>query len=104
MNLLAKMIFIIFFRPLFHLCGYFFMLRFVDSSKEYKPDTKILFDIPSAVSFFGLNPMETKKIVGEKVRTLVKAWNHLYEKKKNVIFKNEFFNKLFINLKGKLID
>ena len=65
----------IFFRLLFHMCGYFFLFRFVDSSKEYKPDTKIIFDIPSAITFFGTDPNETKKIVGEKVRALVNAWN-----------------------------
>ena len=31
-----------------------------------------------------MNPAETKKIVGEKVRALVKAWNRQYEKKQNV--------------------
>ena len=79
-----KYFFLFYFRALYHLCGYFFLIRFVDGSKEYKPDTKIIFDIPSAVSFFGLNPQETKSIVGEKVRALVKAWNDRYEKKISV--------------------
>jgi len=58
----------------------------VDSSKEYKPDTKIIFDIPTAIAFFATDPAETKSTVGEKVRALVKAWNKAYEKKMNVSF------------------
>jgi hypothetical protein len=74
----------VFFRALFHLCGYFFLFRFVDSSKEYKPDSKVIFDIPTAVAFFGADPTETKAIISEKVRRLVKAWNKTYESKINV--------------------
>ncbi len=74
----------VFFRTLFHLCGYFFLFRFVDSSKEYKPDSKVIFDIPTAVAFFGADPTETKAIISEKVRSLVKAWNKTYESKINV--------------------
>jgi hypothetical protein len=76
--------FFLFFSALLHLCGYFFLLRFIDNSKDYKPDTKIIFDIPSAITFFSLDPQRTKEIVGRKVRHLVKAWNLQYENKINV--------------------
>jgi hypothetical protein len=51
----------------------------VDFSKEYKPESKVVLDIPTALAFFLRDPELTKKLVGEKIARLVTRWNDTYE-------------------------
>jgi len=73
-----------FFSFLFPLSGFFFLIKIIDLSKDYKPTSKIVLDIPTALHFFFLNPALTKQKIGTEVRRLVKAWNAEYEEKPNV--------------------
>ena len=57
---------------------YFFMLKVSDWSKEYKPESKIVIDIPSALNFFLININHTKKCIASKTRELVKEWNDAF--------------------------
>ena len=75
---------LIFFSFLFPLSGFFFLIKIIDLSKDYKPTSKIVLDIPTALHFFFLNPALTKQKIGTEVRRLVKAWNAEYEEKPNV--------------------
>ena len=54
------------------------MLKATDFSKEYKPESKIVMDIPTALNFFLRAPDFTQKMVGEKIGRLVKEWNRTY--------------------------
>ena len=54
------------------------MLKVSDWSKEYKPESKIVIDIPSALNFFLINIEHTKKCIAAKTRELVKEWNNTY--------------------------
>jgi hypothetical protein len=79
-----KTFFSIHFSSIFPLSGFFFLIKIIDLSKEYKPTSKIIIDVPTALNFFGLDPGLTKQKVGAEVRRLVKAWNAEYEEKPNV--------------------
>jgi len=59
-------------------------VKIIDLSKDYKPSSKIILDIPTAINFFHLNPGQTKQRIGSDVRNLVAAWNAEYEGKPNV--------------------
>ena len=81
-----------FFSFLFPL-SHFFLIKIIDMSKDYKPSSKIVFDIPTALNFFCLNPTMTKQKIRTEVHRLVKAWNAEYEEKLNVscsFLKNKF--------------
>ena len=82
----------LFFSFLFPL-SHFFMVKIVDMSKDYKPSSKIIFDIPTAMNFFHLKPSMTKQKIRAEVQRMVIAWNAEYEEKPNV-------NTFFINIKN----
>ena len=73
-----KLNYIFFCSHLFPVSEYFFMLKVSDWSKEYKPESKIVIDIPSALNFFLINIEHTKKCIAAKTRELVKEWNNTY--------------------------
>ena len=75
--------FTLFFSYLFPL-SHFFMAKIVDMSKDYKPSSKIIFDIPTAMNFFHLKPQMTKQKIRAEVQRMVIAWNAEYEEKPNV--------------------
>jgi len=81
---ISHLSFFSFFSNLFPLSGFFFLIKIIDLSKDYKPTSKIVLDIPTALNFFHLNPAMTKQKVGEEVRKLVKSWNAEYAEKANV--------------------
>lgn len=54
------------------------MLKVSDWSKEYKPESKIIMDIPSALNFFLINVQHTKNCIAFKTRALIKEWNETY--------------------------
>lgn len=54
---------------------YFFHLHVKDSSKTYVPESQSLFDIPTAVAFFGDDPVGTTKLVSGLVQRLLAEWN-----------------------------
>jgi hypothetical protein len=73
-----------FYSAIFPLAGYFFLIKISDWSKDYKPESKIVLDIPTALNFFSKSPDFTKKMVGDKVRTLIKKWNDKFAGNKEV--------------------
>jgi hypothetical protein len=60
---------------------HFFLVKIIDSSKDYAPESKVIFDIPTAVNFFSRAEM-TKAILGSKARDLLKKWNKEFAGKK----------------------
>lgn len=40
-----------------------------------KPESQIIFDLPTAYAFFAENPDETLSLVGDRVRALAARWN-----------------------------
>ena len=59
---------------------YFFLLKISDWSKEYKPESKILMDIPSALNFFHKDPKFTLSMITSKVEKLANGWNSVFYK------------------------
>lgn len=53
----------------------FFSVHVVDGTKTYRPESQIIFDLPTAHAFFAANPQETLTLVGDAVRSLSKRWN-----------------------------
>ena len=66
--------------------GYFFLLHLIDWSTPWHPESKIIIDIPTALSFFLDHREHTKKKVSKMAQKLVDAWNEAYGGTKNVIF------------------
>jgi hypothetical protein len=65
--------------------GYFFLLHLIDWSTPWHPESKIIIDIPTALSFFLDHREHTKKKVSKMAQKLVDAWNEAYGGTKNVI-------------------
>jgi hypothetical protein len=65
----------------------------IDWSSPWHPESKIIIDIPTALSFFLDHREHTKKKVAKMAQKLVDAWNEAYAGTKNVIFSLLFFNK-----------
>jgi hypothetical protein len=55
------------------------LIRVKDGSKSYNPETHTILDIPTALTFFHSQPEQTRNLIGEKVRHLVKSWNEKYK-------------------------
>jgi hypothetical protein len=66
--------------------GFFFLLHLIDWSTPWHPESKIIIDIPTALSFFLDHREHTKKKVTKMAQRLVDAWNEAYGGTKNVIF------------------
>lgn len=62
---------------------YFFLVSVVDDSKEYRPMSKCVLDIPTAVNFFGYPDVAIEKI-GSSVRRMAGGWNAKYAGKQEV--------------------
>jgi len=60
-------------------------------SSPWHPESKIIIDIPTALSFFLDHREHTKKKVAKMAQKLVDAWNEAYAGTKNVIFSLLFF-------------
>ena len=73
-------------RKIYALGGYFFLLHLIDWSTPWHPESKIIIDIPTALSFFLDHREHTKKKVTKMAQRLVDAWNEAYGGTKNVIF------------------
>lgn len=63
----------------------FFLIKVVDNSREYCPESKTILDIPTAYRFFS-DPDSTKRIVLESARNIVEKWNELYYEKNGEVF------------------
>ena len=57
-----------------------------DESKDYRPVSKIIMDIPTGLNFFGQPQIALQKI-GATVRKMMDAWNAKYQGKTEVIIK-----------------
>jgi hypothetical protein len=57
---------------------HFFLLKVSDWSKSYKPESKILMDIPSALNFFLRDPKYTLETVRQRLQAFVDLWNSTY--------------------------
>jgi hypothetical protein len=73
-----------FFRKIYALGGYFFLLHLIDWSSSWHPESKIIMDIPTAVAFFYEKKEHTRKKVLRMSQQLVDAWNEMYAGTKNV--------------------
>ena len=73
-----RITYVFFCSHLFPVNEYFFMLKVSDWSKEYKPESKIIMDIPSALNFFLINVEHTRNCISLKTRALIKEWNDTY--------------------------
>ena len=71
---------------IYPLNGFFFLIKIWDLSKAYKPESKIVLDIPTALTFLACDQDFTVQMVGDKVRNLVAEWNKVYEGLKGVSF------------------
>ena len=76
----ANHFFYIFYSTIFPVSDYFFLLKISDWSKEYKPESKILMDIPSALNFFHKDPKFTLSMITSKVEKLANGWNSVFYK------------------------
>ena len=54
---------------------YFFYLHVSDGGKPYAPESQSLFDIPTAVAFFGDDPVTTSRLVSGLVQQFLGEWN-----------------------------
>jgi hypothetical protein len=70
---------------------YFFLLKISDWSKEYKPESKILMDIPSALNFFHKDPKFTLSMITSKVEKLANGWNSVFYKTDKEVGKQTSF-------------
>ncbi len=57
---------------------HFFLLKVADWSKSYKPESKILMDVPSALNFFLKDPKYTLATVQQRLEEFVGLWNSTY--------------------------
>ena len=79
-HFLQTIFFYIFYSTIFPVSDYFFLLKISDWSKEYKPESKILMDIPSALNFFHKDPKFTLSMITSKVEKLANGWNSVFYK------------------------
>jgi len=80
------------YRKIYALNGFFFLINLIDWSVPWHPESKIIIDIPTAVTFFLEKKEHTKRKVTEMSQKLVDAWNEMYGGTKNVsyqVLKNE---------------
>jgi len=77
-------IFISFCRNIFPLRNYYFLLKTLDATKHYLPDSCTILDLPTSFAFFAGDPQATLRIVGEKVAKLLERWNEKFSKPKKV--------------------
>jgi hypothetical protein len=73
----SKVRFCVSFSSLWPCDKHFFLLSLVDTSVNYTPETKVIFDIPTAIQFFG-DPTSARTIVGEKIADLCRRWNEKF--------------------------
>ena len=66
------------FSALFPVARHFFLLKVVDWSKSYKPESKSLLDVPSALNFFLRDTRYTLEVVEQRLREYVNLWNVTY--------------------------
>jgi hypothetical protein len=66
------------FSQLFPLQRHFFVVRVLDTSKQYRPVSFSLLDLPAAVAFFKDDPAATKRLLVERTHELVDRWNEKY--------------------------
>ena len=83
--------FYIFYSTIFPVSDYFFLLKISDWSKEYKPESKILMDIPSALNFFHKDPKFTLSMITSKVEKLANGWNSVFYKTDKEVGKQTSF-------------
>jgi hypothetical protein len=87
-----KSILVCVYRKIYALNGFFFLINLIDWSVPWHPESKIIIDIPTAVTFFLEKKEHTKRKVTEMSQKLVDAWNEMYGGTKNVsyqVLKNE---------------
>ena len=87
----ANHFFYIFYSTIFPVSDYFFLLKISDWSKEYKPESKILMDIPSALNFFHKDPKFTLSMITSKVEKLANGWNSVFYKTDKEVGKQTSF-------------
>lgn len=80
---------------------YWFLISIIDWSVGYRPETKTLLDIDTALNFFLVAREATKLRIGNMARSLVAAWNKKYSgttsvSKKKSLFKKTLFNTFFL--------
>ena len=76
---LLNTLFLFFFSTLWPCSKHFFLLSLIDNSVSYSPESKIIFDIPTALHFFS-DPIAARRIVGEKTADLCHRWNEQFSK------------------------
>jgi len=59
-------------------------MKITDASVIYRPQSKIIIDIPSAVSLFA-NADSFKAVIGTRIKALTKRWNDKYGKDANLL-------------------
>jgi hypothetical protein len=60
------------------------LVKTIDATKHYLPETQTVLDFETAYAFFAADPQATLKIVGEKVSELLTRWNRKYSNPKAV--------------------
>jgi hypothetical protein len=90
------LLFLLSYRRIYSLNGFFFLLSLIDWSVPYHPETKTLMDIETALNFFHEGREATKLRIGNMARALVAAWNKKYEGTSTVRDKGKFFIVSFI--------
>ena len=65
------------YRSIFPIGKYFFLISIIDDSKEYRPTSKTIIDVPTAINFFARPGIALEKI-GISVRRMMAQWNEKY--------------------------
>lgn len=64
---------------------HFFFVRVDDRRKAYRPVYQTVFDIPTALAFFGTNPASTLTCVGRMASAIVASWNNTWSNQPEVL-------------------
>lgn len=75
---------------------YWFLISIIDWSVGYRPETKTLLDIDTALNFFLVAREATKLRIGNMARSLVAAWNKKYSGTTSVSKKSHFLKKPYL--------
>ncbi len=84
---------IIFFRKIYSVANFWFLISIIDWSIAYRPESKTLMDIDTALNFFLVARDVTKLRIGNMARSLVAAWNKKYAGTTSVSKKKSLFKK-----------
>ena len=86
----------IFFRKIYSVANCWFLISIIDWSIAYRPESKTLMDLDTALNFFLVARDATKLRIGNMARSLVAAWNKKYAGTTSVSKKKSLFKKVLI--------